>query len=71
MIAVTHLPQTAAFAGTHLVAKKKTERGRTRTSIAPADGELRIEELARMLGGGPAAVKHARAMLAPRRQDTI
>ena len=71
VIAVTHLPQTAAFAGTHLVAKKKTERGRTRTSIASADGELRIEELARMLGGGPAAVKHARAMLASRRQDTI
>ena len=55
VIAITHLPQSAAYASRHLVVAKSVSDGRTRTNVAAVDGEPRITELARMLGGGAAA----------------
>lgn len=55
VICVTHLPQMASYAERQWVIRKQTERGRTRTTIAPLDHEQRVEELAAMLRGDSAA----------------
>lgn len=65
VICVTHLPQIAARADFHKCVEKVTEAGRTLTRVSDLEGEGRIGELARMLGGGPAmdaAWEHARQM---------
>ena len=52
VLTVTHLPQVAACADHHLVvAKHKSAQGTT-SSVKPADGDARVQEIARMLGGG-------------------
>ncbi len=51
VIAITHLPQSAAYGERHLVVSKAVEGGRTRTRISAVEGERRVAELARMLGG--------------------
>lgn len=67
VIGITHLPQVAACAQTHLAVAKETAGGRTRTTVKTLDGgKARAAELARMLGGrdaGTAALHHAEAML--------
>jgi len=55
VICVTHLPQMASYAERQWVIRKQTDRGRTRTTIAPLDDEQRVEELAAMLRGDSAA----------------
>jgi DNA repair protein RecN (Recombination protein N) len=51
VIAITHLPQIASQADHHLSVSKRTEDGRTRTSVTTLSSSERIEEIARMLGG--------------------
>src|SRR6185436_6553973 len=51
VLCITHLPQIAAGADTHFQIEKRVERGRTKTTVKRLDGESRVEELARMLGG--------------------
>ena len=51
VIAITHLPQSAAYGERHLVVSKAVEGGRTRTRISEAEGDSRVAEIARMLGG--------------------
>ena len=51
VIAITHLPQSAAFGERHLVVAKSVSGGRTRTVISRVEGEVRVTEVARMLGG--------------------
>jgi len=51
VVAITHLPQSAAYGERHLVVSKATVAGRTATRVAAVDGEERISEIARMLGG--------------------
>jgi DNA repair protein RecN (Recombination protein N) len=51
VLCITHLPQIAACADTHFAIEKRVERGRTRTSVVRLEGEGRVEELGRMLGG--------------------
>ena len=51
VIAITHLPQSAAYGERHLVVAKSVSGGRTRTSIFPVTGDRRVSEIARMLGG--------------------
>ena len=51
VIAITHLPQSAVYGERHLVVSKKVAGGRTRTVISVAEGEDRVSEIARMLGG--------------------
>jgi len=66
VIAITHLPQSAAYAARHLVVSKSVSGGRTRTRVEEADGERRVAELARMLGGGAATDvvrRHAEELL--------
>ena len=50
-LCVTHLPQVAAQAEHHLVVSKQVNDGQTATRITVLDGDARVEELARMLGG--------------------
>jgi DNA repair protein RecN (Recombination protein N) len=51
VIVVTHLPQVAAFADTHLVVEKADDGSVTRSGIARLDQAGRIRELSRMLAG--------------------
>jgi DNA repair protein RecN (Recombination protein N) len=64
VLCITHLPQVAAPASAHYVATKQVKAGRTISEITLLDGEERVTELARMLGGqSEAARKHAEALL--------
>ena len=51
VLCVTHLPQLAALANTHLLIAKSERQGRTYTSVTPLDIEGRKRELARIIGG--------------------
>jgi len=51
VLCVTHLPQLAALANTHLLIAKRERDGRTYTSVTPLDIEGRKRELARIIGG--------------------
>jgi DNA repair protein RecN (Recombination protein N) len=55
VICVTHLPQMASYAARQWVIRKRTERGRTRTTIEPLTDADRVAELAAMLRGESAA----------------
>ena len=64
VLCVTHLAQIAAAAHRQFSIQKVEEGGRTLVHVAEVKGEDRVEELARMLGGGTAvAVEHARQLL--------
>jgi DNA repair protein RecN (Recombination protein N) len=67
VLCITHLPQVAAWAGTHFRVEKRERGGRTRAQLARVEGEERVEEIARMAGGesvGEATRRHARELLA-------
>ena len=51
VLCVTHLPQLAALANTHLLIAKSERDGRTYTSVTPLNLEGRKRELARIIGG--------------------
>ncbi len=51
VLCVTHLPQLAALASTHLLIAKSERDGRTYTTVTPLDFEGRKRELARIIGG--------------------
>ena len=51
VLCVTHLPQLAALANTHLLIAKSEREGRTYTSVNALDFEGRKRELARIIGG--------------------
>jgi len=66
VIAITHLPQCAAFGERHLVVSKKVSGGRTRMCVATISGEERVREIARMLGGkgsSDVARRHAEELI--------
>ncbi|TGU72616.1 DNA repair protein RecN [Geomonas terrae] len=66
VLAITHLPQVAAFADQHLKVEKGVEHGRTATSVQLLEGEERVAEVARMLSGARVTDKtleHAREMI--------
>jgi DNA repair protein RecN (Recombination protein N) len=68
VLAVTHLPQVAACADWHLVVAKQARQGRTASSVQEVDGEQRVAEIARMLGGerlSGTTLAHAKEMLGP------
>jgi DNA repair protein RecN (Recombination protein N) len=51
-LCITHLPQVAAWGDRHLRVEKQVREGRTHSGVVRLpDGEARVEELARMLGG--------------------
>ena len=51
VLCVTHLPQLAALANTHLLIAKEEREGRTYTTVEPLNMEGRKRELARIIGG--------------------
>jgi len=66
VLCVTHLPQIASLADTHVAVSKRPERGRTVVEVRALSPEQRIEEVARMLGGETiteAARRHAKEMV--------
>jgi len=64
VLCITHLAPVAACASAHYLVTKETKLLRTVTNIRLLDGNERINELARMLGGQTeAARKHAQALL--------
>jgi len=67
VLCVTHLPQLAALATTHLLIAKEERQGRTYTTVTPLDREGRKRELARIIGGAnitETTLKSAEEMLA-------
>jgi DNA repair protein RecN (Recombination protein N) len=66
VIAITHLPQIAAFADSHIRVTKTSGQGRTTVVVEPVAGKERTREIARMLGGSKPsaeATAHADEML--------
>lgn len=66
VMAVTHLPQVAACADHHLVVAKQRQGQATLSTVALVQGESRVAEIARMLGGerlSSTTLAHAKEML--------
>jgi DNA repair protein RecN (Recombination protein N) len=66
VLAVTHLPQVAACADHHLVVAKQSQGKGVASSVARVEGEKRVAEVARMLGGerlSGTTLAHAKEML--------
>jgi DNA repair protein RecN (Recombination protein N) len=69
VLTVTHLPQVAACADQHLVVAKQFHQNTTISSVGLVQGERRVTEVARMLGGerlSNTTLAHAREMLETR-----
>jgi DNA repair protein RecN (Recombination protein N) len=67
VLAVTHLPQVAACADHHFVVAKQARDGATLSDVRAVSGEIRVAEVARMLGGerlSNTTLAHAQEMLA-------
>ena len=72
VIAITHLPQSAVYGARHLAVAKAVSGGRTRSTIQSLEGEARVAEIARMLGGTSltsVVEQHARELLALAQAD--
>lgn len=66
VFAITHLPQIASRASVHLYVEKVEVDGLASARVVKLEGEARVEELARMLGGDPGretSRKHAAELL--------
>ena len=66
VLCITHLPQIAAYGRTHFLIEKRIQGRRTVTSVTRLDGEARVAEMARMMGGaaaGEKAIDGARELL--------
>jgi DNA repair protein RecN (Recombination protein N) len=66
VLAVTHLPQVAACADHHLVVAKRPLGKTVHSTVENVHGELRVAEIARMLGGehlSGTTLAHAKEML--------
>ena len=66
VLAITHLPQIAAFGRTHYKVYKTDEKDATRTRIALLDYDERIREIASMMSGATltqAALDNAKALI--------
>ena len=65
VLTITHLPQIASEADSHVVVAKEESDGRTITRITRVEGEERLKEMARMLSGrvDRASLAHASELL--------
>ena len=65
VIAITHLPQLAAFGDHHYLISKATQEGKTRTALLLLEGEAKVDEVARLAGSQTEAGKaHAVELIA-------
>ncbi len=63
---VTHLPQLASRADAHLLVEKEQAEDATVARVRALEGDARVEEVARLLGGDPESAtsrRHARELL--------
>ena len=73
VIVVTHLPQVAAYADSHVVVAKTSDGSVTRSGLTRLAEEERVKELSRMLAGmeeSDTALAHAEELLSHARQQT-
>jgi DNA repair protein RecN (Recombination protein N) len=65
VLTITHLPQIASEAASHVVVAKEEAAGRTITRITRVTGDERLKEMARMLSGriDDASLAHASELL--------
>ncbi len=72
VLAITHLPQIAARAHHHIVVEKGARGGITTADTRVVEGDARITEVARLLGGDPesdVSLAHARELLSNAAQE--
>lgn len=67
VLCISHLAQVASQAERHYLVEKNVQKGRTSTDIQLLSSQKRTAEIARMLGGGKAALSHARSLLSHKR----
>ncbi|MCK4506788.1 MAG: AAA family ATPase [Candidatus Aegiribacteria sp.] len=71
VIVITHLARIASKAGRHLAVSKELRDGLPSTQVKELkDKQNRVAELARLLGGGDAAIEHAEKMLSDFRSSS-
>ncbi len=66
VLCITHLPQVAAMADTHLYIAKEIKDGRTKTSVKPLAETEKIKEIGRMIAGAQVtelSKEHAKELL--------
>ncbi|WP_407268327.1 DNA repair protein RecN [Radiobacillus sp. PE A8.2] len=66
VLCITHLPQVASMADTHLQIEKHTTNDRTTTSVKGLPKEERVEEISRMMTGTEitfTSMEHARELI--------
>lgn len=66
VLCITHLPQIAACGSSHFLIEKRVQARRTVTHVNRLQGEARVAEIARMMGGaaaGEKALESARELL--------
>lgn len=51
VLCISHLPQVAAMADTHLYISKMMKNGRTKTLVEPLKNEAKVREIGRMISG--------------------
>ncbi len=51
VLCISHLPQVAAMADTHLYIEKETQDGRTRTRVKKLNEDGKVKEISRMISG--------------------
>ncbi|MGP7816186.1 DNA repair protein RecN [Niallia sp. 01092] len=66
VLCISHLPQVAAIADTHLFIAKNIQDGRTSTTVCPLSKHDKVKEIARMISGAEITEltkKHAKELL--------
>jgi DNA repair protein RecN (Recombination protein N) len=64
VLCISHLPQVAARGEHQFVVTKEYSGDRTVSNLRHVEGNSRVEEIARMLGGkSDSAIAHARTLL--------
>lgn len=63
VICITHLPQLASAADTHFLIEKDVDGDMASTHITRLDRDGRIEEIARIVGGGEAGYSYAKSVV--------
>ena len=61
-LVITHLPQIAVYADQHLVVAKGKKAGVATSDVTVVDGEMRVKEIARMLGDADMATARRHAV---------